>query len=172
LFNPIRLFNKGLFHFCNPECLDLDFFPIFMLCYVDTNYQHDQNFAQNLLHTIYYMPTVVWFYAPLLTDRQSKSHSSPMTLAWHFTSDIIGLTLAPEGLQGDPPEKCVIGEFLWQASHTSDSVLPGLALANRPEPDNTSVWKWIALRFTTLTFLRLILLGLPGMFGMEIPLCE
>jgi len=21
---------KGLFHFCNPECLDLDFFPIFM----------------------------------------------------------------------------------------------------------------------------------------------
>jgi len=29
LYSP-RLFNKGLFHFCNPECLDLDFFSIFM----------------------------------------------------------------------------------------------------------------------------------------------
>lgn len=99
-----------------------------------------------------------------------------MTLAWHFTSYISRLTLAPVGSQGDPPD------WSWGKSASSGSFS-----ARLPTPLTVCRldWLWpIALSLTTLlleseplkvhnvSFLRLLLLGLPGMFCMEKPLWE
>lgn len=67
-----------------------------------------------------------------------------MTLAWHFTSAISGLTLAPVGLQGDPPD------WSWGKSASSGSFS-----ARLPTPLTVCRldWLWsIAMSRTTLLF--------------------
>lgn len=75
-------------------------------------------------------------------DRQSENHSPPVTLAWrtfhlrHQRTDVSSSRLTRGSSRLEPREKCVIREFFCQASHTSDSVLSGSALACTwsPEP--------------------------------------